>query len=177
MVVAVVIIIRAIVIVSRRANAYSDTARSRIETNLCRGRQSCADRDRRHKRNSKLTHDCPLCWSHYQLTFSREGSFRLFRVGTSGILTQIVPRALRRIAKHMSALAPKSGHRLSAPRRPLGVVNRTRLHCTITLLARVRHVYGSNLVGSTLSPPSFIGEPSKRLHRNSMNLRLVMGAV
>ena len=36
----------------------------RIETNLCRGRQSRADRDRRHKRNSKLPHDCLLCWSH-----------------------------------------------------------------------------------------------------------------
>src|SRR5215471_21500705 len=58
-VVAVVVVIRAMAIVPRRANAYADTTRSRIETNLCRGRQSRADRDRRHKRNSKLPHDCP----------------------------------------------------------------------------------------------------------------------
>src|SRR5215472_16247081 len=64
MVVAVVIVIRAMVIVPRRANAYADTAGSRIETNLCRGRQSRADRDRRHKRNSKLPHDYLLCWLH-----------------------------------------------------------------------------------------------------------------
>src|SRR5262249_56604013 len=64
MVVAVLIVIRAIVIVPRRANAYADTTRSRIETNLCRGRQSRADRDCRHKRNSKLPHDCLLCWLH-----------------------------------------------------------------------------------------------------------------
>ena len=63
-VVAVVIVIRAMTIVPRRANAYGDTARSRIETNLCRGRQSRSDRDCRHKRNSKLPHDCLLCWSH-----------------------------------------------------------------------------------------------------------------
>lgn len=56
MVVAVVIIIRA-----RRTDAYADTSRPRIETNLCRGRQSRADRYRRHKRNSKLPHDCLLC--------------------------------------------------------------------------------------------------------------------
>ena len=52
-----VMIIRAVAIVPRRANAYADTARSRIETNLCRGRQGRADRDRRHKRNSKFPHN------------------------------------------------------------------------------------------------------------------------
>src|SRR5690242_10570748 len=55
-----VMIIRAVVIVTGRANAYADTGWSRIETNLCRGRQSRADRDRRHKRNSKFPHDCLL---------------------------------------------------------------------------------------------------------------------
>ena len=59
MVVAVVIVIRAMVIVPRRAYAYADTTRSRIETNLCRGRQSRADRYRRHKRNNKLSHVLP----------------------------------------------------------------------------------------------------------------------
>src|SRR5262249_18749676 len=56
--------IGALVIAPRRPTPPADTARPRIETNLCRGRQSRTDRHRRHKRNSKLPHYCLLCWLH-----------------------------------------------------------------------------------------------------------------
>src|SRR5437868_10780344 len=62
--VAVMIVIRSPV-VSRRDYAYADTVGSRIETDVCCSRQSRADRNCRHKRNSKLSHVCLLCWLHY----------------------------------------------------------------------------------------------------------------
>jgi hypothetical protein len=85
--VAVMIVIRSPV-VSRRDYAYADTVGSRIETDLCCSRQSRADRNCRHKRNSKLSHVLPLCWLHYLNNGNREASFRLFRFGTFAILMQ-----------------------------------------------------------------------------------------
>ena len=58
--VAVMVVRAAIVAVVAGADAYADPARSRIETNLCRGRQRRrSDRDCRHKRKSKLSHLLP----------------------------------------------------------------------------------------------------------------------
>jgi hypothetical protein len=41
------------------ADAYADPTRPHMETNCCHSRHSRADRDCRHKRNSKLSHVLP----------------------------------------------------------------------------------------------------------------------
>jgi hypothetical protein len=75
-------IVRAVRIVPRRAELYADAARSRIETNLCCGRHSRADRDYRHKFNNKLSRDCLLRWLHLQVRRNPSASFRLFGART-----------------------------------------------------------------------------------------------
>jgi len=121
-----VMIIRAVVIVPGRANAYADTGRSRIETNLCRGRQSRADRDRRHKRNSKFPHDCLLVLVHELITWNSKTPFRLFRRGTRQKILEPIRKsnpafiaAIRRTGRPDVRYSTTSGHRAKTPPCPI----------------------------------------------------------